>query len=233
MAKTLVGDCWRLEIGFVQREGYLTGGGRFGGVTWTRGERKTGAIGLMSWPRALAATYAGAGARYRLQDVGDGEIAGLTLSYSVNGAPECYPVLLTYTTLASGGRRPWFVCPAALCGRRCGVLYLAPGGRIFACRRCYDLAYPCQQDRTARRDPWEALLRTKGARAALAAAEAEIAGGASPAAPPPRRGAREAGRAPSAGTPAVRRRRSSGAGLIIMPGVPLTTADGYPLPTSS
>jgi hypothetical protein len=39
--------------------------------------------------------------------------------------------------------RKWFACPARGCGRRVAKLY---GGRIFACRHCYQLAYPFQRE---------------------------------------------------------------------------------------
>jgi len=65
---------------------------------------------------------------------------------------EEYPVSLDWTPCGLGGRRAWFRCPAAGCGRRVAILY---GGGIFACRHCYRLAYPCQReaadDRAARR----------------------------------------------------------------------------------
>ncbi len=65
---------------------------------------------------------------------------------------EDYPVALDWTSCRLGGRRPWFLCPARGCGRRVAILY---GGGIFACRRCYRLAYPSQRetwdDRAARR----------------------------------------------------------------------------------
>lgn len=65
---------------------------------------------------------------------------------------ENYPVWLDWTPCNLGGQRPWFLCPARGCGRRVAILY---GGGIFACRRCYRLAYPSQRetwdDRAARR----------------------------------------------------------------------------------
>ena len=46
-----------------------------------------------------------------------------------------------------GGRRPWFICSVRAngryCGRRVAVLYLA--GELFACRKCYGLAYASQR----------------------------------------------------------------------------------------
>lgn len=62
------------------------------------------------------------------------------------------PVRLERTACQFGGERTWFLCPATGCGRRVAILY---GGKIFACRHCYQLAYPVQRekdtDRHARR----------------------------------------------------------------------------------
>jgi hypothetical protein len=50
-----------------------------------------------------------------------------------------------WTKCPRGGRRPWFLCepPGRYCGRRVALLY--SGGELFACRRCYGLAYESQQ----------------------------------------------------------------------------------------
>jgi hypothetical protein len=57
-------------------------------------------------------------------------------------------VPLTWTKCHLGGRRLWFQCPVRSngtnCGRRVAKLYL--GGDLFACRRCWGLAYASQQD---------------------------------------------------------------------------------------
>lgn len=51
-----------------------------------------------------------------------------------------------------GGSRPWFLCPAACCGRRVAILY---AGGIFACRHCHQLAFASARedagDRAARK----------------------------------------------------------------------------------
>jgi hypothetical protein len=64
-----------------------------------------------------------------------------------------YPVRLQTTPCHYGGVRYWFTCPALGCSRRIAVLYL--GGKIFACRHCYQLAYRSQRktidDRAASR----------------------------------------------------------------------------------
>jgi hypothetical protein len=53
---------------------------------------------------------------------------------------------------ADSAVRAWFICPAVGWGRRVAILY---GGSIFACRRCYRLAYPSSRedagDRATRR----------------------------------------------------------------------------------
>ncbi len=73
-------------------------------------------------------------------------------SGSYDWKDESYPIYLDWTDCHLGGNRPWFLCPAHSCGRRVAILY---GGSIFACRHCYQLAYPCQRetdyDRMARR----------------------------------------------------------------------------------
>jgi hypothetical protein len=55
---------------------------------------------------------------------------------------------LRWTPCHFGGRRPWFVCSGVAgderCGRRVGKLYAA--GSLFACRRCYGLAYQSQHE---------------------------------------------------------------------------------------
>ncbi len=65
---------------------------------------------------------------------------------------EQYHVRIVRTPCNLGGRRAWFICPAVGCGRRVAILY---GGGIFACRRCYQLAYASSRedagDRATRR----------------------------------------------------------------------------------
>jgi hypothetical protein len=57
-------------------------------------------------------------------------------------------VPVTWTECHLGGRRPWFVCSVytggRYCGRRVAILYGA--GELFACRRCYRLAYVSQYE---------------------------------------------------------------------------------------
>ena len=57
-------------------------------------------------------------------------------------------VPITWTACHLGGRRAWFRCAVysdgRYCGRRVALLYGA--GELFACRRCYGLAYASQQE---------------------------------------------------------------------------------------
>ena len=48
---------------------------------------------------------------------------------------------ITYTPCNFGGSRAWFVCD---CGRRAGRLFIHRDR--FACRHCFNLAYPCQNE---------------------------------------------------------------------------------------
>ena len=71
----------------------------------------------------------------------------LIFSYSVSNTGEdvCYPVETEWTSCTYGGSRPWFLCPAVGCGRRCRFLYL--GERYFVCRSCAGLSYRSSQVR--------------------------------------------------------------------------------------
>lgn len=60
-----------------------------------------------------------------------------------------YPVNLVTTKPNYGGLRWWFICPASGCGKRVAKLY---GGKVFACRKCHDLAYPSQNETYAFRN---------------------------------------------------------------------------------
>jgi hypothetical protein len=55
-----------------------------------------------------------------------------------------YRVELTTTPQPFGGRRWWFQCPRT--GDLVSKLYLPPGGRVFASRRFYRLAYRSQRE---------------------------------------------------------------------------------------
>lgn len=52
-------------------------------------------------------------------------------------------VRLDRTSCHYAGERAWFRCPVRVCGRRVAILY---GGKVFAYRKCYDLASPSQRE---------------------------------------------------------------------------------------
>jgi hypothetical protein len=64
-------------------------------------------------------------------------------------------VPIVWTSCPLGGRRPWFQCTAesagSSCSRRAAKIYLGDSS-VFACRRCYGLAYVSQCSSAFRRD---------------------------------------------------------------------------------
>lgn len=78
-----------------------------------------------------------------------------------------YTINIEWTPCGLGGRRPWFLCPAQGCAKRSAILY---GGFVFACRHCYQLAYPStREDEQARAFRKADQLRAKlGWRAGIA-----------------------------------------------------------------
>src|SRR3982751_3656529 len=53
------------------------------------------------------------------------------------------PTPVTWTPCRFGGRRPYFLCPGADCGRRVSMLYSV--GADFLCRLCHQLVYRSQR----------------------------------------------------------------------------------------
>ena len=125
-------DYRSVDIRWLKREGILgLQGSRL--LSWKRNGEVTGSINVRPEPGRIIVNYrhrCGGGA---WQDKG-------------------YPVHVDTTPCDLGGERHWFICPVQGCGRRVAILY---GGTIFACRRCYRLAYPstreAPRDRAARR----------------------------------------------------------------------------------
>jgi hypothetical protein len=97
---------------------------QFFGWQWSRRGDVVASIGVCTEPNRVILTYRHRNGRGHWKD-------------------ENYPVYLDWTACSLGGQRPWFLCPARGCGRRVAILY---GGRIFACRHCYRLAYPSQRE---------------------------------------------------------------------------------------
>jgi hypothetical protein len=126
--KTQVEECHKLTIYFLKPYLYPL---RNGGVTWRIGEREAGSIS------------------YRIRGNETPEVIWLAYTIGKNSGNPVdydYPVRLTTSALPWGGVRYWFTCPAVGCGRRVGCLYLPSGGKYFACRHCYHLAYESSQE---------------------------------------------------------------------------------------
>lgn len=122
----------RLDINYLNRQGLLYAGCR-NGLQWSRNGKVLSSIRFEITETSINLMY-----RCRIPN---GEWQDMN-----------YPVLLERTACHYGGFRTWFRCPADDCGRRVAVLY---GGKLFACRHCYGLAYKVQRenqvDRLARR----------------------------------------------------------------------------------
>lgn len=131
-AKDSTSDYRLIDIRRWKRDGLLDPNQSFG-WHWSRNGENVASINVQTEPGQVILTY-----RHRR----GGE----------EWKDKSYPVRLDWTHCNFGGKRPWFLCPAIGCGRRVAILYC---GGIFACRHCYQLAYPSQRetydDRAARR----------------------------------------------------------------------------------
>lgn len=133
--RTTVEDCLFLSTARLTRLRLLMADFHYSGsLNWsnTRTGEKTSTIG------------------YDAETGPDGGSVRLHYTRTKAGDDVDYRVTLTTTPLPWGGLRWWFICPLIrnghACRRRCGKLYLPPGGRWFGCRRCYDLTYTtCQE----------------------------------------------------------------------------------------
>jgi hypothetical protein len=135
-------EFFRIDVRWLEREGYLSEG-HSGWLTWSRHGEKIGSIQFRAESDRLVLSY-------RSRQHGEENWESLE-----------YPVFLERTSCHYGGSRSWLLCPAKGCGRRVAILY---GGRIYACRRCYRLAYPSQRenpsDRASER-AWGILSRLR------------------------------------------------------------------------
>jgi len=127
--RTTCESCTSIDVRRWHREGRLRDGQYFS-WSWTRGGESAGSIRVRSEWDAVVLTY-------RSRSWGASEWKSIEQRVPITWTP-CY----------LGGQRPWFVCSVycngRYCGRRAAVLYGA--GELFACRRCYGLAYASQQE---------------------------------------------------------------------------------------
>jgi hypothetical protein len=130
--RTTCESCPSIDVRQWHREGWLYPGQQFP-WSWTYGGDSAGSITVQVECAAVLLSY---------RSCYSGSDDWKSIQQRV-------PIRLTACHL--GGVRPWFVCPVyrngRYCGRRAAILYCA--GELFACRRCYGLAYESQQQ-TAR-----------------------------------------------------------------------------------
>ncbi len=117
-----------IDVRVWEREGYLQPGRSFV-WPWLRHGKAIASIGVLAASEQVTLTYMhrSAGDDWRKQT--------------------CV-VELAFTSCHLGGQRTWFLCPSDGCGRRVAILY---GGAMFACRQCFQLAYPSQRERAETR----------------------------------------------------------------------------------
>lgn len=122
-AKSTTDDYRSLDVRRWAREGMLRPG-YSGGWQWSRNSEVVASIRMRAEYGQVVLTY-----RHR--------------SYGAEWKDEEYPVRIVRTPCNLSGSRSWFICPARGCGQRVAILY---GGGIFACRRCYQLAYASSRE---------------------------------------------------------------------------------------
>lgn len=131
-AKGTTDDHHALDVRKLQRDGILTPG-RSCGWSWLVSGKEVASIGIRTTAASVLLSY-----RIKTE-----EGAWHNMEYVVP---------LEWTNCHYGGRRAWFRCPVAGCGRRVAILYLS---KVFACRHCRNLAYESQResdvDRMARK----------------------------------------------------------------------------------
>jgi len=127
--RTTCESCKSIDVRRWHREGRLRAGQCFS-CSWTRGGSPSGSISVQTEADAVLLAF-------RHRSWGDTEWQSVEQR-----------VPITWTACHLGGRRPWFRCTVYTggrpCGRRVALLYVASG--LFACRRCYGLAYASQQE---------------------------------------------------------------------------------------
>lgn len=130
MAKSVVEDCKRVSIKWLNKHGYLTGGYRWGGIEWTSGyDDSKSSIGFIVDPQELYIRF-----RYTTTDYWKDEKSEMDYRFRLMTTPCNY-----------GGLRYWFLCGlyknGRYCGRQVSKLYKPPGAKWFGCRHCWELSY--------------------------------------------------------------------------------------------
>jgi hypothetical protein len=129
MARPTCEGCRSIDVRRWHREGRLHEGEDFT-YSWTSGGKPFGSISVRTEEDAVVLVFSS------------------RRSPDSEWKPVEQRVPITWTACHLGGHRVWFRCPVysndRYCGRRVALLYGA--GELFACRRCYGLAYACQQE---------------------------------------------------------------------------------------
>jgi hypothetical protein len=122
-------SCISIDVRRWHRVGRLRVG-QFFSWSWTRGGEPSGNINVRTEQDAVVLMF-------RSQTYGNAQWKSVEQR-----------VPIAWTACHLGGRRPWFICSVysggRYCGRRVALLYGA--GELFACRRCYGLAYESQHE---------------------------------------------------------------------------------------
>jgi len=128
MAKGTVEGCRSIDVIRWYRLGYLKSHRWFSWV-WTSDGEQTASITIESQRQSVTL-------KYRIR------------TYGEDWSDVEQRVPIEWTPCPLGGERPYFVCSVyangVYCGRHVNKLYGA--GRLFACRKCYGLAYASQQE---------------------------------------------------------------------------------------
>jgi hypothetical protein len=127
--RTTCESCNSIDVRRWHREGRLRVG-QFFSWSWTRGGEPSGNINVRTEQDAVVLMF-------RSRTYGDAEWKSVEQR-----------VPIAWTACHLGGRRPWFVCSVYSSGRYCGrrVALRYGAGELFACRRCYGLAYASQHE---------------------------------------------------------------------------------------
>ena len=123
-SKATADESCRLKMSYLRKRGMLTGEESLEKIVWTSsmtGKETTIILGVYLTDNPVAIL---------MYSVTDREGNKTDYDDKVN---------LVTTPCYFGGVRYWFGCPS--CGRRVGVLYLAPGDVYFRCRHCNNLSY--------------------------------------------------------------------------------------------
>ena len=128
--RTTCKSCISVDVRRWHREGRLHAGQQFS-YSWTYCGKPFGSISVRTEADAVVLVFHSRN------------------SQACDWKPVEQRVPITWTACHLGGRRAWFRCAVysngRYCGRRVALLYGA--GELFACRRCYGLAYASQQER--------------------------------------------------------------------------------------